>query len=201
MKVDGQIEYSSDQQKLTIPVSGPTAGDYLFCIGLIVSGGTLIYFTTGIFRGGDWIMPALAFAGFLLLAHQYIDDTYVTIMDLQKNEVRVVRSKFGRIQAIRAAALDELVDVEVVEQKEKKKVGYRLEYVFQSAHGAIGAYRIPATESFAVGPKAKGLLDILEREILKFAEVKKPPNFQDKLDRLNERFAKKREARAAKKLN
>lgn len=111
-------------------------------------------------------------AVYLIFAYTFIDDTYVLFIDKSKNEIRVTKSKLGRIIYMRVSSCAELINAEVTKDTVNKKECYRLEFEFMSEQGY---YRIPTMARVTADDDNKSKLEGLATVIQKFMDLNPLP--------------------------
>jgi hypothetical protein len=107
-KLNPKLQQSKD--KMEFIVVEPQMGDYIMIGALMVGSIPVAWFTT---PKMTYFLVCLVF--YWILAFSLWEDTYVTVLDKKENSVQITKSKFGRVEWIRAAPADELVNVFIVD--------------------------------------------------------------------------------------
>jgi hypothetical protein len=98
------------KEKMEFIVVEPQMGDYIMIGALMVGSIPVAWYTT---PNTTYFFVCLVF--YWILAFSLWEDTYVTVLDKKENSVQITKSKFGRIEWIRAAPVDELVNVFIID--------------------------------------------------------------------------------------
>lgn len=97
---------TESEKRLEIVLLEPLYGDWVMIFIIVVGSIPLSWYTTP-----NLLYFTICQIFYWGLAYTMIDDTFETVIDLDKNRVEVIKSKFGRIDSIKTSPADELINV------------------------------------------------------------------------------------------
>ncbi|KAJ3225440.1 hypothetical protein HK099_006811 [Clydaea vesicula] len=182
------MELIKKEKTLTLVFSRPTLKEYSisFSISILAAIGVCYFFEFK--KWIDVIMNLSVIAAFIYLGFNLIDDTFIVSIDKGENEVRFIRKDlFKRILSIKVLQADELALCEIVTEKFKNSVGYRMMFEFL-VDGRI--FKVSSTKVLMIGRDNLLVLESWEEEIRNFLNLRIPPQV---LEKIAERKKKEKE--------
>ncbi|KAL3898386.1 MAG: hypothetical protein SGCHY_002774 [Lobulomycetales sp.] len=186
----GTESKASSDGPLVFTLSSPGPLQYAVAVASVVLGWTFSFYNLGPGSPLSAVLACVFIAWFV--ADNLIQDTYQA--SVSRDEVRVSRSRFGRVQSIRVGPARQLAMCNIHSEdvgRGKVMQGHRLDFEFM--HDGAPHFSIPSADLLLLGDAELARLEGIERQIRLFLGLREPPR------ELAKRVDARQQSRAQKK--